>query len=191
MNDARSQFILFPLAGLWSGLLSGLCGFPLVLFAPGAIFGAVIGQAIHRSVSPLSLGARLRLIAASTGGYFSAIVLVCLCVRISSGDSPPGTAVVIGAFSGGFGSLMLAAGLVAATRQLSPPRSLGIITSTGVVLGAAFTHSIDFLDLPQPLGVILIFQAWQTGVAAVIPLCLRPQHFSHEQHPESEQQGSA
>lgn len=186
MNNVPSPFLVFPLAGLCSGLLSGLSGFPLVIIVPGVLFGAAIGHAFHLSVSPLSPGQRVMLIVASTVGYISAIVAGGLSGRLPDFGSDFLEYLYRGTIGGGVGALVVACSLAAVIRELSSLHTLYVVTFTGAVSGACVVVCIgtmaDYSATEVLFAFLGFFSLWQTGVAWVMPTCLYCPHSSVARH---------
>lgn len=179
MINSKPPFVVFPLAGLCSGLCSGLSVIlpPFGIIAPGLLFGGAIAHSFHTSITRLSLHQRTTLVVASTGGYFGAIVASLLSVRLPGFDNGLLCSSFAGAIAGGVGSVVVATSLSVMIPILSPPRTLLIVTVAGTFFGAVFmscsVYISDYTTFGHPFDDILSFPLWQTGVASVIPFCKR------------------
>jgi hypothetical protein len=179
MASARSSWVVFALAGLVSGLISGLSVIlrPIGVVAPGLLFGAALGHAIHMRITSLSYGQRAMLMAGSTCGYFAAIVAALAATRLPGFNNGLLYGACAGAIGGGIGAMIVATSLLFIAPLLSPPRTLLNMTLAGACFGAIFmlcgVYISDHTALGHPFDDIVAFPVWQTGVASVVPFCKR------------------
>jgi len=177
MSNAQSPIIVFSVAGLCSGLCSGLsCGLPLTgLIIPGILFGTALSYATHTSLTPLSSGQRATLIVASTGGYFTAITVMHLSMKLPGFDNSSLFSSCAAAVAGGFGALVVAGALLFVILDLSIVTTLFVVTFVGAVFGSAFMfcgmYMRDFTSIGRPFHDIVSFSLWQASVASVVPFC--------------------
>lgn len=179
MNNFRPPFVVFTVAGLFSGICSGLSVIlqPLGIIAPGLLFGAAIGHSLNSSMTRLLPRQRIALIVASTGAYFTAMGATLLSARLPGFDNGLLYSAFAGAIGGGAGALIVATSLTVIAPILSPPRMLIIVTLAGACFGAIFmfcgVYISDHTALGHPVDDIVSFTLWQTGVASVMPFCQR------------------
>ena len=173
MNNMRPSLVVFPVAGLCSGISVVLQ--PLGIIAPGIFFGLALAHSMDASVTRLSTGQRLSIIAASTSGYILAGVACLLCARLPEVDSWLLRTALPGTIAGAIGALTVATSFAFTISAMSPLRTLLIVPLAGALLGAGFmvlnVYISDCTSFGHPYGDILSFPLWQIGVASVIPFC--------------------
>jgi len=179
MINTRLPFVAFPVAGLCSGICSGLSVIlqPLGIIAPGIFFGLALAYSFETSVMRISSGQRKTIIVASTGGYIIAIVASLLSARLPGFDNGLLYGMYAGTIAGGIGAMIVATSLAVTISTLAPIRTLFIVTLAGALFGAGFMfcgiYISDHTSIGHPFDDIVSFPLWQTGVASFIPLCNR------------------
>lgn len=177
MKNTRLPFVVFPLAGLCSGVCSGVSVIvpPLGIIAPGILFGLALAHSLGTSVTRLTTGQRIAIIAGSCVGYVVAIVAGLLSARIPGFNNGLVYSACAGAISGGIGAMIVATSVVFATPATSRVRTLLIVPVTGALFGAGFMlitiYISDHTPFGHPFDDIVSFPFWQTGVASVFPAC--------------------
>lgn len=177
MNNLRPSTVVFPVAGLCSGLCSGISVVlqPLGIIAPGIFFGLALAHSMDTSVTRLSTGQRFSIIAVSTGGYIIAGVACLMCTRLPEVDSWLLRNALPGTIAGAIGAMIVATSFAFTISAISPVRTLLIVPAAGALLGAGFmvlsVYISDCTSFGHPYDDIVSFPLWQIGVASVIPFC--------------------
>lgn len=177
MNNIRPSLVVFPVAGLCSGICSGISVVlqPLGIIAPGIFFGLALAHSINASVTRLSTGQRFSIVTVSTGGYILAGVACLLCARLPEVDSWLFQSALAGIIAGTIGAMTVATSFAFTISAMSLVRTLLIVPVAGALLGAGFmilqVYLSDFTSFGHPYDDIVSFPLWQIGVASVIPFC--------------------
>lgn len=176
MKSTLRPIITFPVAGLVSGICSGLSSIvsPLGFLSPGVIFGIAISYAIHTTLKPLSFAQRCSLVGGSTFAHMIAIVVSLLSVRLPGFDNGFVSGALSGAIAGMAGGLGFATSLVVVVQELRSASTVLAVTLAGTVFGSLFiivgVYIADYTAAGYPISYIVSFPLWQVGVASVIPV---------------------
>ncbi len=191
MTNTRLSLVIFPVAGLCSGICSGISVIipPLSIIAPGIFFGLALAHSLHASVTRLTPSQQIVIVASSSFGYLLAIIVLAIIVGLLSARLPGFgngllSSAIAGTIAGGTGALIIAASVAFTISAMSPMRTLLIVPMTGALLGAGFlffgVYISDRTAFGHPFDDIITFPLWQTGVASVFPACRRSWHDDFE-----------
>ncbi len=179
MKSTRLAFFVFPVAGLCSGVCSGISVVvpPLGIFVPGILFGLALTHSLDTTVTRLTTGQRAAIIAASSIGFIAAIITCLLSARLPGFDNVLLYSTYAGAIAGGTGAVIVAAGILFTISEMSLMRTLLLVPAAGALFGAGFmflgVYISDHTSFGHPFDDLVSFPLWQTGVASVFPACQR------------------
>ncbi len=179
MNNTQPIFFVFPIAGLCSGVCSGISVVvpPLGVFVPGILFGFALTYSLNTSVTRLTTGQQAAIIAASSTGFIAAIIACLLSARLPGFDNGLLYSTYAGAIAGTTGAMIVAVGILFTISSMSLIRTLLFVPVAGALFGAAFmfvgVYISDHTPFGHPFDDLVSFPLWQTGVASVVPACQR------------------